>query len=229
MNTRAGGIFSFSNCKALFTLQKYYFWNRSIDEKPLYLKTIVFATHNPGKLREVQSMMPASILVKSLEDIGCHEPIAETGSTLEANARIKAAYVRDTYGYDCFADDTGLEVAALDGAPGVYSARYAGPAGDSEANIAKLLAALEGKQERNARFRTVIALVLDGKTQLFEGIVNGVILPEPDGNGGFGYDPIFVPEGGNRSFARYGMAEKNAVSHRGKAFRKLQTYLLESI
>jgi XTP/dITP diphosphohydrolase len=197
--------------------------------KTLFLKTIVFATHNPGKLREVQSMLPEGILVKSLEDIGCHKPIAETGSTLKANARIKASYVRKTYGYDCFADDTGLEVAALDGAPGVYSARYAGPAGDSKANIAKLLAAMEGKQNRNARFRTVIALVLDGQMQFFEGVVNGVILSEPDGDGGFGYDPIFMPEGGNRSFARYGLAEKNAISHRGKAFRKLQAFLLESL
>lgn len=174
-------------------------------------------------------MLPAGILVKSLVDIGCHEPIAETGSTLEANARIKASYVRKTYGYDCFADDTGLEVAALDGAPGVYSARYAGPSGDSKANIAKLLAAMEGKQNRNARFRTVIALVLDGQMQLFEGVVNGEILSEPDGDGGFGYDPIFMPEGGNRSFARYDLAEKNAISHRGKAFRKLQAFLLGSL
>ena len=185
----------------------------------------MFATHNPNKLEEVRSMLPKGIHLKSLEDIGCHEPIPETGQTLEDNALIKAQYVSQTYGLNCFADDTGLEVEALNGAPGVYSARYAGPDADAVANMDKLLAALQGEKHRKARFRTVIALILDGRTHMFEGIVQGEILSQAEGTEGFGYDPLFRPEGSERSFARYTMDEKNAVSHRGRAFRKLQDFL----
>ena len=193
------------------------------------LKTIVFATHNPHKLEEVRSMLPRGIHLKSLEDIGCHEPIPETGETLEENALIKAAYVSQTYGLDCFADDTGLEVEALNGAPGVFSARYAGPNGNAHANMAKLLGALQGEGHRKARFRTVIALILDGRTHMFEGVVQGEILSRAEGTEGFGYDPLFRPEGSDRSFARYTMEEKNAVSHRGKAFRKLEAFLRKTL
>lgn len=174
-------------------------------------------------------MVPEGIQLKSLDDIGCLEPIHETGKTLEENARIKAEHVRQGYGIDCFADDTGLEVEALGGAPGVYSARYAGPSGDALANMAKLLKALEGAENRNARFRTVICLMLDGKVHMFEGIVEGRILNAPEGKGGFGYDPIFQPKGYDRSFARFAMDEKNAISHRGKAFDKLQLFLRKAL
>ncbi len=170
-------------------------------------------------------MLPDGIELQSLESIGCHEPIPETETTLEGNARLKAHYVMNRFGCDAFADDTGLEVAALDGAPGVYSARYAGENGDADANIRKLLREMEGKSDRRARFRTAIALVLGGATYIFEGKVDGHLLEAPRGMEGFGYDPIFVPAGDSRSFAEYSLEEKNRVSHRGRAFAKLIDFL----
>jgi XTP/dITP diphosphohydrolase len=163
----------------------------------------------------------------SLDDIGCQEAIPETAETLEGNARIKAAHVWEKYGYHCFADDTGLEVEALGGAPGVYSARYAGEDADAMANMEKLLGKLEGSRERGARFRTVIALVLDGSYHFFEGIVSGEILEQPKGNEGFGYDPVFRPAGYQGSFAQMPPADKNRISHRGRAFEKLTAFLRE--
>ena len=189
------------------------------------MKTLVFATHNPGKLREVRRLLPGEIVLGSLEDIGCREPIAETGQTLQANALLKARYVFDTYGYDCFADDTGLEVDALDGAPGVYSARYAGASADAAANISKLLKAMEYEENRKARFRTVIALILGGTTHFFEGVVEGEILRKPQGADGFGYDPVFRPTGKKASFAELSLEDKNAISHRGIALKKLRAFL----
>ena len=170
-------------------------------------------------------MLPDSIELKSLEEIGCRRDIPETGNTLEANARIKAEFVRRHYAMDVFADDTGLEVEALAGAPGVYSARYAGEPADSKANLELLLENLKDKTNRNARFRTVIALFIDGSYHEFEGTVKGTILETPRGEQGFGYDPVFNPDGSNRSFAEFSMAEKNEISHRGRAFRKLQSFL----
>nr|WP_221898761.1 non-canonical purine NTP diphosphatase [Robiginitalea sp. SC105] len=186
---------------------------------------MVFATHNPNKVLEIQKMLPGGIELLSLDDIGCSEPIPETETTLEGNARLKAKYVRERYGYDCFADDTGLEVAALGGAPGVFSARYAGPRADAVANMRKLLAEMAGCDDRRARFRTAIALSLDGEYHFFEGEVTGEILWEPKGDQGFGYDPIFMPAGSGRSFAEFPLADKNRISHRGKAFRALESFL----
>ena len=170
-------------------------------------------------------MLPEGISLLSLDAIGCKRDIPETEATLEGNARLKAGYVSDHYHMDCLADDTGLEVAALDGAPGVHSARYAGPAANPEANMRKLLAAMEGKADRRARFRTVIALCLDGTFHYFEGVVNGELLKAPRGTGGFGYDPVFRPAGSKRSFAEFTTEDKNRISHRGKAFRALEAYL----
>jgi XTP/dITP diphosphohydrolase len=186
---------------------------------------IVFATNNPNKLKEIQSLMPAGIEIISLKDIGCTEDIPETGETLEANAFQKARYLKEQYGYDCFADDTGLEVEALNGAPGVYSARYAGPERSAEANMAKILTELDGKENRKAQFRTAVALILNGKEQLFEGKVEGHISKTKQGEEGFGYDPIFLPENNLRSFAQMSMSEKGAISHRGRAVRKLVDFL----
>lgn len=187
---------------------------------------IVFATNNAHKLKEIREILGSTFQVVSLTDIGCHEDIAETGKTLEENSRIKAGYVANNYHCNCFADDTGLEVEALDGAPGVYSARYAGGEGhDSEANMQKLLANLEGKENRNARFRTVITLILNGEEHQFEGIVKGRIAQEKSGVGGFGYDPVFVPEGYDRSFAELGEEVKNQISHRARAVQKLADFL----
>lgn len=172
-------------------------------------------------------MLPEGISLLSLDAIGCYRDIPETEATLEGNARLKAAYVSDHFHMDCIADDTGLEVAALGGAPGVHSARYAGPAADPQANIRKLLAAMEGQDDRRARFRTVIALCLDGKFHYFEGVVDGELLKAPRGSKGFGYDPVFRPAGGMRSFAEFTTEEKNRISHRGKAFRALEAFLRE--
>ncbi len=192
------------------------------------MNELVFATHNPNKLYEIRQMMPGGIRLLSLEDIGCREEIPETADTLEGNARIKAAHVWEHYGYDCFADDTGLEVAALRGAPGVYSARYAGPEADAQANMQKLLSQMEAQIDRSARFRTSIALVLDGQFHFFEGTVSGQILREPRGSGGFGYDPVFMPEGYEKSFAQLPLQVKNEISHRGRAFRELSAFLHDS-
>jgi XTP/dITP diphosphohydrolase len=187
---------------------------------------IVFATNNPNKLKEVKALLP-SLKILSLQDIGCYDDIPETSETLEGNAKIKADYVTDRFGYNCFADDTGLEVKALHGAPGVYSARYAGEDADSEKNMHKLLTELKLKVSRNAQFRTVVALNLDKRQFQFEGICIGKILTEKHGQQGFGYDPIFKPSGFETSFAEMTMAEKGTISHRGKAIQQLITFLKE--
>ena len=194
---------------------------------------IAFATNNEHKLAEIRQMLGGSIEVLSLADIGCHADIPETGSTLEENALQKARYVYDNYGISVFADDTGLEVDALGGAPGVYSARYAGGEGhDSEANMAKLLAELGENNNRRARFRTVIALLekTDGAAEprltTFEGVVEGEITRTRSGSEGFGYDPVFRPDGYGQTFAELGMEVKNAISHRARAVKKLADYLL---
>jgi len=188
---------------------------------------LCFASNNAHKLAEIRPLLPAGLTLLSLADIGCHEELPETQDTLEGNARQKAEYVRQHYGVACFADDTGLEVAALGGAPGVYSARYAGPARSAEANLAKLLRELAGHADRSARFRTVVALALaDGTTQEFAGEVAGHIGPAARGTGGFGYDPVFVPaEDDGRTFAEMSGAEKNRISHRARAVAGLLRWL----
>lgn len=186
---------------------------------------LVFATNNKNKLKEVQELVPKEIQLLSLEEIGCTEDIPETSPTIEANAIQKAEYVKENYGYDCFADDTGLEVTALDGAPGVFSARYAGEAKSSEANMDKLLNELEGKNDRSARFKTVIALHLNGKLHSFTGICSGNIIFERKGLLGFGYDPVFQPEGKETTFAEMSLEEKSKISHRARATRQLIDFL----
>lgn len=189
------------------------------------MKTLVFATNNAHKLEEVRAILGNDFQIASLKEIGCHDDIPETADTLEGNAMQKAQYIKDKFGMDCFADDTGLEVEALNNAPGVFSARYAGPGHDSEANMKKLLHEMEGKENRKARFRTVIALLLDGKEYTFEGIVKGNIIEEKRGDSGFGYDPIFVPEGYDLTFAELGNDIKNNISHRAEAVKKLSAFL----
>ena len=192
------------------------------------MKDIVFATNNAHKLKELREIAAGKLNVLSLNDIGCHDDIPETASTIEGNAKIKADYIKQHYGYDCFADDTGLEVAALNGAPGVYSARYAGNDCISEHNIDLLLHNLEGVDNRSAQFGTCIALRQGDDIRLFEGIVKGTILTERRGTGGFGYDSVFVPdEADGRSFAQMSDDEKNAISHRGRATQLLMHYLLD--
>jgi len=186
---------------------------------------IVFATNNQHKLAEVQKMLPAQIQLVSLEDIGCLVAIEETETTLEGNAALKARYVTVHFKTACFADDTGLEVTALQGAPGVYSARYAGAANNAEKNMEKLLKALEQESDRSAQFRTVIALHIAGEEHLFEGVCTGTIARKKLGEKGFGYDPVFVPTGFATSFAEMSSAEKNSISHRGIAIRKLVAFL----
>lgn len=191
------------------------------------MKQLVFATNNPHKLQEIRAILGSDFLVKGLCDIGCIEDIPETADTLESNAAIKARYVKEHYGYDCFADDTGLEVTALGGAPGVYSARYAGPGHDSAANVALLLENMKNEDDRTARFRTVIALTEGDGIKEFEGIVNGRIIESLRGDGGFGYDPVFVPDGYDMTFAELSAEEKNSISHRGRAVAALLQYLTE--
>lgn len=184
-------------------------------------KEIVFATNNAHKLQEVREIVGSDCRVLSLADIGCHDDIPETADTIEGNALLKARWVKERYGYDCFADDTGLEVDALGGAPGVRSARYAAQEGgadhDSQANMRLLLRHMEGKTDRRARFRTVMALILDGQEHLYEGKVEGTITEGPRGNDGFGYDPVFLPQGESRTFAEMSADEKNSLSHRRRA------------
>ncbi|MBR5851935.1 MAG: non-canonical purine NTP diphosphatase [Bacteroidaceae bacterium] len=189
---------------------------------------LVFATNNKHKLQEVRDIVGNRVEVLSLSDIGCCDDIPETADTLQGNALIKARHICGKYGLDCFADDTGLEVEALGGAPGVYSARYAGEECDSEANMRKLLENLTGKSNRNAQFRTVIALIIDGKEMLFDGIVKGTIATEKKGDSGFGYDPIFIPEGHTESFAQMSGEMKNSMSHRFRATQQLGDYLKEN-
>lgn len=190
------------------------------------IKKLVFATNNAHKLDEIRAILGDKIEVLSLKDINCDADIPETADTLEGNAALKAEYIYKNYGLDCFADDTGLEVEALGGAPGVYSARYAGGDGhDSEANMCKLLKELDGKQNRKAQFRTAICLIEQGEEHLFEGIVKGSIIEQKRGASGFGYDPVFMPEGYEETFAEMGNAEKNKISHRARAVEKLCEYL----
>ena len=189
---------------------------------------LVFATNNKHKLDEVKAIVGDRVEILSLNDIGCHDDIPETADTLQGNALIKARYIYEKYGVDCFADDTGLEVEVLKGEPGVYSARYAGEKCDSEANMLKLLHNLTGKSNRNAQFRTVFALIINGEENLFNGIVKGTISEEKMGDSGFGYDPIFIPEGFSESFAQMSSEMKNSISHRFRATEKLSKYLKEN-
>ena len=186
---------------------------------------LVFATNNPHKLEEVRAILGSDVEVLSLRDIGCTADIPETADTLDGNALLKARFVASRYGVDCFADDTGLEVAALDGAPGVYSARFAGPGCTPADNVRKLLGLMQDAGDRSARFRTVVALIRGGKEYCFEGMVGGTIARTPAGCGGFGYDPVFVPEGYDRTFAELPPAEKNRISHRARAVAKLADFL----
>lgn len=188
-------------------------------------RKLVFVTNNAHKLEEISSILGGKMELLSLKDIQCTADIPETADTLEGNAIQKAEYIHRHYGLDCFADDTGLEVEALDGAPGVYSARYAGEGHDSEANMQKLLHNLEGKDNRKAQFRTTICLIMDDEQHLFEGICRGEIIKEKRGGAGFGYDPIFVPEGYTETFAELGNDIKNIISHRAKAVQMLCEFL----
>ena len=189
---------------------------------------IVFATNNPNKLKEVQAQLPEGIQLVNLKDIGCTEDIPETQNTIEGNALQKANYIKAKYNKDCFADDTGLEVTALGGAPGVHSARYAGPEKKAENNIKKLLNALKNETNRAAQFKTVIALHYKGKLVQFEGICRGEIMHAQKGSGGFGYDPIFKPLNKAQTFAELSLSEKNKIGHRGIAVAKLIQYFEEN-
>ncbi|GAA3508424.1 non-canonical purine NTP diphosphatase [Aquimarina addita] len=189
---------------------------------------LVFATNNVNKIKEVQSLLPSHIQLVSLSDIGCIEDIPETSDTIEGNALQKAEYIRTHYGYDCFADDTGLEVKALNGAPGVFSARYAGDARDPEANMDKLIIELSNKENRKAQFKTVIALHINGVFNTFSGICEGTITKQKKGDKGFGYDPVFLPDGFDKTFAELSLSEKNNISHRGKAIKQLVEHLTSS-
>ena len=188
---------------------------------------LIFATHNRHKVSEVQAMLPVGIHVRSLSDLGCDEDIPETADTLQGNALQKAQFVHERYNCNCFADDTGLEIDALDGRPGVYSARYAGEGCSFDDNVRKVLAELENVPlaQRTARFRTVVALVLDGRTYFFEGKVEGLMTLERHGVEGFGYDPIFLPEGYGQTFAEMDASEKNRISHRGRAMAQMVGFL----
>ena len=187
---------------------------------------LVFATNNAHKLEEIKEMLGSQHEIVSLKEIQCHEDIPEEQDTLEGNALQKARYIHEKYGLDCFADDTGLEIKALNNAPGVYSARYAGGEGhDAPANMLKLLHELEGKENRKAQFRTAISLILDGKNYLFEGVIKGEIIKEKRGESGFGYDPVFQPEGYDKTFAELGNDIKNKISHRALAIQKLCEFL----
>ena len=188
-------------------------------------KKFVFATNNAHKLEEVTAILGDKIELLSMKDIHCHADIPETADTLEGNALLKARYIFENYNMDCFADDTGLEVEALNGAPGVYSARYAGDAHNSEANMRKLLQDMEGIENRKAQFRTVFALIINGKEHLFEGIVKGEITKHRCGSSGFGYDPVFIPEGYTQTYAEMGNTLKNKISHRALATNKLCNFL----
>ena len=188
---------------------------------------LVFATQNENKAQEIQSLLPEYFKIITLKDIRCFDEIPETAETLEGNSLLKASFISETYNLNCFADDTGLEIEALDNRPGVYSARYAGPEKSAAANINKVLLELEGKTARNAQFRTLITLILNKSTFSFEGIVRGEIISKKRGENGFGYDPIFVPEGEIRTFAEMSLEEKNKHSHRARAFQKMIDFLNE--
>ena len=189
------------------------------------MEKIVFATNNKNKLKEIRIITSGRIEVLSLDDINCHEEIEETGTTLEENALIKARYVKNKYGYDCFADDTGLEVESLYGEPGVYSSRYAGTQCNPQDNMDKLLSVMQHEANRNAQFRSVIALILNNKEHLFEGVVKGEITKDKRGDNGFGYDPIFMPNGYNHTFGELSNEVKNEISHRALAMEKFIAFL----
>lgn len=189
------------------------------------MEKIVFATNNKNKLNEIRDILGSTMHILSLHDINCHEEIPETGATIEENALIKARYVKENYGYDCFADDTGLEIKSLNNAPGVYSARYAGDEHNSEKNMQKVLDNLKNKTDRSAQFRTCIALIKGDKEYLFEGKIEGKIITEKRGDSGFGYDPIFMPDGYDQTFAELGNNIKNKISHRALAVKKLINFL----
>lgn len=186
---------------------------------------LVFATNNKNKIKEIKNLLPDSLEILSLKDINCQEEIPETSDTISGNALQKAKYIFDNYGYNCFADDTGLEIDALNGEPGIYSARYAGEQKSAEDNMQKVLSGLKEKSNRDAQFKTVIALIIDGAATLLEGIAKGEITTEKSGSEGFGYDPIFKPEGFNITFSEMNLDEKNKISHRGKATLKLINHL----
>ncbi|MFN3968113.1 non-canonical purine NTP diphosphatase [Flavobacterium sp.] len=186
---------------------------------------LVFASNNKNKIKEIQLLLPSSIQILSLEDIGCYEDIPETADTIEGNAILKANYITEMFGYNCFADDSGLEVAVLNGEPGVYSARYAGEKKDDNANMDKLLTNLKDETNRKANFKTVICLNLNGEQNLFTGIINGKIIEEKIGTNGFGYDPIFVADGCAKTFAELTLEEKSVISHRGLAVKQLVAFL----
>ncbi len=188
---------------------------------------LIFATQNRNKAMEIEALLPDHITVKTLGEIGCHDDIPETSATLEGNAQLKAEYVHTHYKVNCFADDTGLEIEVINNAPGVYSARYAGEQKDANDNMDLVLANLKGQTNRKARFRTVITLILDGETYHFEGIAAGEICTEKSGAAGFGYDPIFKPTGFDQTFSEMSLEEKNKISHRGIAVRKLIQFLTE--
>ncbi len=192
------------------------------------MRELVFATNNPHKLKEINAIIGVRFRVLSLADIGCNEEIVEDAETIPGNASVKSWYIWNKYGKDCFADDTGLEVDTLEGRPGVKSARYAGDDCNPENNIRKVLEELKESENRKARFRTVISLIINGKETLFEGIVEGVILEEKRGASGFGYDPVFLPDGFEMSFAEMPAGIKNQISHRGRATQKLIEYLMHS-
>ncbi|MBN2638568.1 MAG: non-canonical purine NTP diphosphatase [Bacteroidales bacterium] len=191
------------------------------------MQQLVFATHNDHKLFELKELLSGLYDVVSLNDVGVTEDIPEPGSTLTENASIKSNYVKKKFGLDCFADDTGLEVDALKGAPGVYSARYAGENATYDQNVEKLLNEMTGETDRSARFKTVISLLIEGKEYFFEGVVEGKIIHQRKGKDGFGYDPVFVPQGYEETFAEMSLDQKNQISHRGRAVRKLVSFLKE--
>ena len=211
---------SMNNCQGVYG-EGFDAIKAKLKQKP----TLVFATNNQHKLREVKEILGSKFDIRSLEDIGCNVDIPETANTFEGNALQKAQFVKKYYGFDCFADDTGLEVNALGGEPGVYSARYAGEDHNFEANTDKLLRNMEGKDDRSAKFTTVIALIYNGETHFFEGTVNGHIITERKGDAGFGYDPVFVPDGYDKTFAELGDEIKNQISHRAEAVNKLCGFL----
>lgn len=190
---------------------------------------LVFATNNKNKIKEIKPLLHNSIELLSLDDIKCTEEIPETSNTIEGNALQKAKYIFDNYGYNCFSDDTGLEIEALNGAPGVYSARYADEQKSAKDNMEKVLSELKDKTSRKAQFKTVIALIIDGKEKTFEGIVKGEITKEKSGLEGFGYDPIFKPDGFNITFSEMSLEEKNKISHRGKAVKQLANYIINEL
>jgi len=194
---------------------------------PLHIMELVFATNNKHKIREISDLLGDNFKILGLSDLNITEDIPEEAETLEENALFKARFVHDRTGMNVFADDTGLEVTTLGGAPGVYSARYAGESKSFDDNIVKLLDELQGKEDRSARFRTVIALILGGNEYLFEGIIEGEIISERRGDGGFGYDPVFIARGYDRTFAEIPLSEKNTISHRARAMRQLMTFLDE--